>query len=366
MSDYRPRSDDPTSRVLAGGRQNRSVNAPTRSRNSVTAIVLLAFTVLSSVAACSQNKTEWKDPSKHTVQFVTVEPNVQLEILDWGGAGRSVVLLAGYGNSAHVFDEFAEKLSESNRVYGITRRGFGYSSHVTSGYDAQHLAADVLYVLDSLKIAAPVLAGHSYAGKEMTILGKLSDRIAGLVYLDALSDPTYDWTEYNVLRARRPPERYSTPPPPRGAPTFEEYMKWQPYGRRAPFPEGEIHAITTTTSDGRMGERRIAPHIGEAIAAGMGKPDYAAIKVPALAFVAYPAPVEDQTKDYEVRNDEDLRALENLYAADQKYLSQFIADFQSAVPTARVIRMFGASHYIFISNQTDVLFEMRSFMSRLR
>ncbi|HXP79866.1 MAG TPA: alpha/beta hydrolase, partial [Verrucomicrobiae bacterium] len=45
----------------------------------------------------------WHDPSPHTVQFVTVDTNVKLEVLDWGGVGRPLVLLAGGGNTAHVF-----------------------------------------------------------------------------------------------------------------------------------------------------------------------------------------------------------------------------------------------------------------------
>ena len=107
--------------------------------------------------------------------------------------------------------------------------------------------------------------------------------------------------------------------------------------------------------------------IRDAVNAGMmKKPDYAAIKVPALAFAAYPAVVEEQVQEYEVRNDQDRKVLEDLYAADQKYLREFIGAFQSGVPAARVIKMVGASHYIFISNQADVLFEIRSFMSRLR
>lgn len=47
---------------------------------------------------------------------VTVEPNVQLEVLDWGGTGRPIVLLAGGGNTAHVFDEFAPKLAVNHHV----------------------------------------------------------------------------------------------------------------------------------------------------------------------------------------------------------------------------------------------------------
>src|SRR5271170_2135242 len=78
----------------------------------------------------------WRDPSEHSVQFVGVDENVRLEVLDWGGAGRSVVLLAGLGNTAHVFDDFAPKLTSQYHVYGITRRGFGSSSAPDSGYSA--------------------------------------------------------------------------------------------------------------------------------------------------------------------------------------------------------------------------------------
>jgi len=333
-------------------------------RKTVFLLFLLLAANIANAFETRQAAT-WKDPSPHKVQFVTVEPDVQLEVLDWGGSGQPIVLLTGYGNSAHVFDEFAVKLSQTNRVYGITRRGFGYSSLVTHGYDAQRLALDVLTVVETLKIPSPVLVGHSYGGKEMTILGKRSDRIAGLVYLDALSDPTYDFTEYNALVAKRPPDRHPTPPAPTGNPTFDEYMKWQLYSRSAPFPEGEIHAMTKTTEDGRMGERRIATHIGEAMAAGMGRPDYALVRVPVLALVAYPKPVEDQLQNYAIRNEEDRRTLQNLYVAEQKYIKEFTDALRGALPAARVIRMIGGNHYIFISNEADVLFEIRSFLSQL-
>ena len=99
-----------------------------------------------------------------TVQFVTVDLNVKLEVLDWGGSGRPVVLLAGLGNTADVFDEFAPKLTGEYHVYGITRRGFGASSAPASGYSADRLGDDVLAVLDALKLERPVLVGHSIAG----------------------------------------------------------------------------------------------------------------------------------------------------------------------------------------------------------
>ena|ERR1035438_4465901 len=33
----------------------------------------------------SQTASTWKDPSPHTIQFVSVGDNVRLEVLDWGG-----------------------------------------------------------------------------------------------------------------------------------------------------------------------------------------------------------------------------------------------------------------------------------------
>jgi non-heme chloroperoxidase len=77
-------------------------------------------------------ETKWRDPSPHTSQRITVEKDVQLEVLDWGGSGQPLVFLAGLGNTAHVFDKFAPKLIDQYHVYGITRRGFGASSSPAS------------------------------------------------------------------------------------------------------------------------------------------------------------------------------------------------------------------------------------------
>lgn len=147
------------------------------------------------VAACSgqdggnsgrAKPASWHDPSPHGIRFVTVDNNVQLEVLDWGGSGRPLVLLAGLGNTAHVFDEFALKLTAANHVYGITRRGFGASSAPASGYAADRMGDDVLAVLDALKLSRPVLVGHSGGGSEMSSIGaRHPERVAGLVYLDA-------------------------------------------------------------------------------------------------------------------------------------------------------------------------------------
>ena len=144
---------------------------------------LLFITLLDPL---SQQSAAWRDPSPHTAQFVTVDKDVRLEVLDWGGSGRPVVLLVGGGNTAHVFDELAPKLTANCHVYGITRRGFGVSgfSALESGVD--RLRDDVLAVIDALALKRPVLVGHSIAGAELSSVGTSHlDRVGGLVYLEA-------------------------------------------------------------------------------------------------------------------------------------------------------------------------------------
>jgi len=132
-------------------------------------------------------ETAWQiDPSPHKARFVTVDKDVKLEVLAWGGSGRPLVFLAGLDTTAHIFGKFAPKLTSKYRVYGITRRGFGASSHPATGYSADRLGDDVLAVMDALQLDRPVLVGWSIAGEELSSVGsRHPERVAGLIYLDA-------------------------------------------------------------------------------------------------------------------------------------------------------------------------------------
>jgi hypothetical protein len=126
--------------------------------------IVVNLVLMAAGATWAQTPSDWQDPSPHSIQFVTVQENVKLEVLDWGGTGRAIIFLPGLGNTAHVFDDFAPKLTGAFHVYGITRRGFGASSAPDSGYDADRLGDDVVEMIDVLKISKPVLAGHSLGG----------------------------------------------------------------------------------------------------------------------------------------------------------------------------------------------------------
>jgi pimeloyl-ACP methyl ester carboxylesterase/anti-sigma regulatory factor (Ser/Thr protein kinase) len=227
--------------------------------------------------------TAWKDPSPHTVSFVNADQNVKLEVLDWGGpsTGRTLVLVPGLGNTAHIFDVLATKLTARYHVVGVTRRGFGDSSAPASGYGADRLGDDVLAVIDALKISQPVLAGHSLGGEELSSIGsRHPEKVAGLIYLDA----GYSYAFY--------------------APDIE------------PFPPPPTTPL---------------PPIIESIMTGTQK--YTSIPVPILAIYALPhdpgaaapAAMRAQTEANDVKGEAQARA------------------FERGVPTARVVRVASCS-----------------------
>jgi non-heme chloroperoxidase len=315
----------------------------------------------------SQQPPAWKDPSPHSTQFVTVDKNVRLEVLDWSGSGRPLVLLAGGGDTAHVFDDFAPKLMPSFHVYGITRRGFGESGFSAEGFGADRLGDDVLAVLDSLKLEKPVLVGHSLGGEELSsVATRYPSRVAGLVYLEAGYPYAFNngkgptWKEFQDLKDLAP----KAPPPVETDPALASFGALQQACLRAlgfTYPEAELRQQYTTTPEGRVGKERDFP--GDAMMLeGMRK--YADIHVPALVVFAIPHSLAKWVNDS--TDPKVHEAAEAFSAADLVLTTRQAKVFEEGVATAHVIRLRGADHYVYLSNEADVLREMKSFLSTLR
>src|SRR5215471_20600859 len=77
-------------------------------------------------AACAQNSPSFQGETALKTQFVEVQPDIKLEVLDWGGTGRNLVLLAGLGNTAHVFDSLVR--SSRRIITSLGLRGVGSDS----------------------------------------------------------------------------------------------------------------------------------------------------------------------------------------------------------------------------------------------
>src|SRR5690242_12006370 len=133
------------------GRRREHVTTFSSQTHRLAARLIVAGITLGAFAH-GKSAPAWHDPSPHHSRFVTVDRDVKLEVLDWGGSGRPIILLAGSGNTAHIYDEFAPKLTSVGHVYGVTRRGYGNSSHPDDGYSERRLAADVLHVIDTLHL----------------------------------------------------------------------------------------------------------------------------------------------------------------------------------------------------------------------
>jgi len=327
----------------------------------------LFLAVLFFTAAGAQGTGAYSTQSG--VRFVTVEPGVKLEVKDWGGTGRPVVLLAGLGGTLHGFDEFALRLTGKYHVYGITRRGYGASSApepVGDNYAADRLGDDVLSVLDQLKIQRPVLIGHSFAGEELSSVGsRFPDRVAGLVYLDAANRYAFSPTHRGDFRidtlelrrelaasldaispteARKAIDRLQEMLPQFQADLGEEKKLW------ATVPEMSAKAY-----DEQVKER--STRAGQIDKAALdGERRYTELKCPVLAIFALP-------------HDHGLPPGPKRDAVDAWEMKTFgpLADsFEAGVPKARVVRIAHARHGVFESNAIEVVNEIDRFIDGLK
>ena len=324
--------------------------------------VLLAFF---AVPLHSQSLAVWKDSSPHTTRFVTVEKGVRLEVLDWGGSGKSLILLAGGGNTAHVFDDFAPKLTARYHVYGITRRGFGVSGYSATDHPADRLGDDVLAVIDALNLKRPILVGHSIAGVELSsVANSHPNRVAGLIYLDAAYSYAFDngkgasIMEIQKLQGPQPP-----PPGQTDLASFSALQKYYVRVNGFLFPEAELRAQRESTPEGGVGRQRDLPGTALFMPLMTGTKKYTAIPVPALVIFANP---HSQGIWVDENTDPSVQIAARTYSTALEVLTQRQEkSIENGVPTAHVITLPGTNHYVFLSNEAEVLMDMDAFIASL-
>ena len=325
---------------------------------------VLGFVLVGALSA----QSAWRDPSPHQTRLVEVEPSVRLEVLDWGGSGPPLVLLACY-ISAHTYDEIAPKLANQFHVYGITRRGIGRSDKPATGYAVRESANDVIEVLNALRVQRSLLVGHSCAGQILTMVAaRHADRLLGLVYLDGASDPTV--TAADVGSPMPDPTMLPSPIKPRSAPdhtSFEALRVSQRRDRGWAFPEGELRQQFAANPDGSVGASQLSPTIRRAITVDARvKPNYSHVKVPVLAIYPKDPPFEQVGANFLIRNEQERAALRQEHAATRALYVRWQRDLLAAVPSARIVELEGASLYMFLSNEADTLREVRTFAATLR
>lgn len=304
----------------------------------------------------------WIDPSSHQVRFVIVPRGrpggVRIEVLDWGGKGPAIVLLAGWGGTAHIYDDLAPQLTDRFRVIGITRRGHGASSHAsdTTTYTLDVMAEDVRVVLDSLGLSRASLVGHSIAGAEITrFAARWPDRVDKLVYLDA----SHEFAGQDELLAANP-----APPPPVVLPaqgthddTLKAYREW---GKRDlwGYWSDAMEADRVRAADADPVVLRLLT-----LDATLHPKEYRAVRAPALSLAAWHTtgtlfphldPLRDSVKWRAATRWIETKFRPFLAAGHRRYLDE--------IPNGQLLEL-DSDHYVFIFREERTIAELQDFMS---
>ena len=111
---------------------------------------------------------------------------LDIHVLEWSEAGTPLVLVHGFGNEAHVWDDFAPVVAPHYRTLAVDLRGHGDSDHdAERRYDYEHHVADLEAVTAALGVDRLVLVGHSFGGRTSTFFAaRHPERMAGLVIVD--------------------------------------------------------------------------------------------------------------------------------------------------------------------------------------
>jgi non-heme chloroperoxidase len=334
-----------------------SLDRTRRTVSPIAALVLALACAGAQGSLRSRADDGYVDTAPHRVGFVTVARGVRLEYLDFGGTGEPLVLLAGIGNTAHAYDDFAPAFTDRFHVIAITRRGFGASSHPDTGYSIPVLAHDIKVVLDSLHLGRVDLVGHSFAGQEMTHFARAyPDRVAKLVYLDGAYD---DAGVDSVAQLTFPsPIPYPTKPELtlKDTATLAAYVAYVHRSRGVNIPESDIRMRVKydgVIEEAGKGYMAIAQQDRE-------RQDWKTLKVPALAIFA----VIDSVSQAEPW----VRADAFYHDAVQSFLNRDTAvthfaerDFAQA-PHSKVFVVHGGHHWVFVSHKAIVIAAVRDFL----
>jgi len=302
---------------------------------------------------------DWVDPSRKHVRFIAVPgqagKNIRLEIIDWGGRGPALVLLAGLGESGHIYNDLAPRLTDRFRVIALTRRGHGVSSRADSSTCVlDTLVADIAAVMDSLQLKRASLIGHSIAGAEITrFAARWPDRTDRLVYLDA----SHDFTGIDSVLGANPawPPSFS-PPSGTARDTLNAARDRSKRYRFGYWSDALESGILRSPSSDEASDGCLLRD------ATLHPKEYSAVQAPALALTAgytmqnwffYLDPIADSVK---------WRGAEHwLTKVLQPWLAAGHERFRREMRSGRTIELV-ADHHLFNSHPDRTLREIRGFL----
>ena len=303
------------------------------------------------------------DTTPHKESLVKVGSRVQLEVLDWGGAGKpdTMVLLTGLGDNAHIYDDFAFQFTDFFHVIGITRRGYLPSSEPEAGYDVATRALDDIKVLDALGISKAVLVGHSIAASELSEIARThKDRVEKLVYLDA-----YDLGERFQL-PEVPGPQYTDA----DTTSLETYQAARARLQDVRGPDASICLNLTFDPGGKIVDSNTPEWVGKKVLAGVKAPanplvNWKDIPAPRLGIFALYS-TETRQSFYWYLSAAEQKTFDQNFKGLVKWQRATIDRFRSSGannPKPIVLELPpGTTHYIFLNDEAFVVRTMRQFL----
>jgi len=280
------------------------------------------------------------DKSPHKSGFVTAN-GIKMHYLDWGGTGDVIIMLAGLGNDAHVFDELAPSFTDRFHVIGLTRRGFGETERPAAGYDTATRVEDIRTFMDAMKIARAHLVGHSLAGDEMTLFAaKYPQRVIKMVYLDAAYDRTKNFSC-----------------------VFDQPGGWPPPAFRRIVAESlNCPGWEKITAPDLPPPDMLNVQVSTMRSAMQFHPDYTKVKAPSLAIYA-DIDIPEAPGKLDPETTAKLAAWWKQNEAPKARAS--IEQFRKQMKNGQVVEIKGATHYVFVGPFKDQVVKLiRDFLAK--
>ncbi len=112
---------------------------------------------------------------------------LSLNLIEWSREGVPMLLLHGFSNEAHIWDDFAPTVAPYYRVLAMDLRGHGDSDwHPEAAYDYEDHVGDIEAIISNLGFERLVIVAHSLGGRAAMLFGgRHPEKLAGLVIVDS-------------------------------------------------------------------------------------------------------------------------------------------------------------------------------------
>ncbi len=308
------------------------------------------------------------DGTPHKKMLLQVDQGVRLQVLDWGGAdkSRTMVLLTGLGDNAHVYDQFAFQFTDYFHVIGITRRGYPPSSlpgpgpNQVTNYDPATRARDDIAVLDYLGITRAVFVGHSVAASELsTIAVRYGRRVEKLVYLDA----------FDLSKRFQLPEIPSAPDTEAELRSLQTLLASSERVDDILRPAQAVCFAVQFDQKGTITGGTTPSWVPAAILQGVKAPaspptEWAKVEAPRLGIFSQPS-IQGRVAFYWYLSAADKKKFDQNWPGIVQWYADTSREFaaeQPGRPGPVVYRLPDAPHYFFLNDQAFVVRVMREFL----